>query len=349
MWQLFDYQVSDLEGLLELERSMREDSELADERFIRWQYFDNPAGKAIVKIAKTEGGEVVGQYAAMPMTVKVFDQQIKAALILNVMTKKTYLRQGIFASLIEKTADQCQKEQYQFSYGCPNENSYPGFIKKSGFADLHHIPLLLFPSDLRAIVKRKTNGFLAFFAPNFLFSLDKKATDGNVAEITADDWSMLHAFWEEAKKRYPIMVVRDEAFLKWRYLAAPTREYKLFVYKKENVVLGYIVAAAKKVGGNSYGMILDFLVKGGETKAARQLLYKCFRFFKEKCVQLVTCLMLKHAFEYSILKKCGFFKMPSFLQKHPVALIYLAHHSEYDAGDIKDIQNWFFTMGDYDA
>jgi hypothetical protein len=349
MWQIFDYEDSDLSRIQELERCVLGDTDIADAGFIAWQYFGNPSGPAIVKIAKTEDNEVVGQYAALPMTVKIFDAQIKAALLSNAMTKQTHMRQGIFSRLAEATAEECKRRQCYFSYAYPNENSYLGSVKKNNFAVLHHFPLLIYPSGLRALVKRKIGRTLAFFTPDFLFSLDKKTNAANINEISNDDWPLLKAFWEEVKSRYPIMVVRDEAFLQWRYINAPTRDYKLFVGKKGDVVTGYIVAVVKKANDVNYGMIVDFLVGDGETNAGQELVFKCFELFKEKQVELVTCLMLKHALEYSILRKCGFLRCPPLFGIKPAPLIYRVYHGNHATEQIKDIKNWFFTMGDYDS
>jgi predicted N-acetyltransferase YhbS len=325
------------------------DTEITAAKFIAWQYFDNPSGHAIMKIAKTESNEVVGQCAWLPMTVKVFDNQVKAGAGSNAMTKETHQRQGIFSALVEETCAKAQKEECQLFYAYPNMNSFLGCVAKNDFSILHHIPLLIYPSGLRALVKRKTNGFLAFFAPSFLFRLDKKSNDANVKEMHPDDWPLLKAFWEVVKNKYPIMVVRDEAFLQWRYFAVPAREYKMFVYKKDGAVMGYIVATVKEANDTNYGMIVDFLLRDGETKAGQELVWKCFELFKQKQVQLITCLMLVHTQEYSILRKCGFFKGPAWFGIKPTPLIYRVHHRNQDTEQMKDIKNWFFTMGDYDS
>jgi len=349
MWQAFNYKSSDFDGMLRLTKDFYGDIEISDENFIKWEYFKNPAGEAIIKFAKNEDKEIVGQYVLDTMFVKVFNKQLKATLSLNTLTKKEFLRQGIFETLGKEAFKTCEDEQYAFTYGYPNQNSHPGFIKKLNFIDLHKIPLLIYPCNVKSLVKKKINKTLALFVPNIFFSLNKKTNGMNIIDLKEEDLASLDVFWEEIKDKYSIMVVRNKDFLKWRYMDIPIRKYSIFAYKRDNKIIGYIVAIIKVVDGIKNGMIVDFLIKDNEIEIGKKLIFRCFEMFRQNDVELLGCLMLEHTVEYKILKKCGFIRCPKFLEPQPFPLIYRAHIEEYDTEQMKDINNWFVSMGDYDV
>lgn len=349
MWTAHDYEDSDFTGILNLVDEYYGSVEISNSDYIKWEYFDNPAGEAIIKVAKNEVGEIVGQYILIPVIMRIFGKQIKVTLSLNTLTKTDYLKQGIFTALCKNALITCKNEQYAFTYGYPNKNSYYGFTNKLGFTDLHKIPLLIYPCDIKSLVNKKLSKTLAIFTPNISFGLNKNASDTCIVEINKDNMDLLDIFWDKVKDKYPIMVARDKNFLKWRYIDVPTREYNIYIYTEEADIFGYIITTIRNIDGIKNGLIVDFLIQGNDYDVGKKLIYKAFKLFRQNNAELVGCLMLKHTAEYSVLKKCGFIRTPRFLEPQPFPLIYRGHQEEYTTEQIMDIQNWFVSMGDYDA
>lgn len=349
MWTVCDYSNSDFSGILLLTKEFYGDIEISDENYIKWEYFENPAGEAIIKVAKNETGEIVGQYILISINMRVFGKQLKASLSLNTLTKNEYLRQGIFTTTSENAFNTCKTDGYAFTYGYPNQNSYYGFIDKLNFTDLHKVPLLIYPCDLKSLIKKRVGKVISMFVPNIFFSLKRKVNDSNIIEIKENNIHLLDDFWHVIKNKYPIMVVRDARFIRWRYLDIPIRKYSIYAYVRETKIYGYIITTTKEVEDIQNGMIVDFLVLGDEFEVGRLLIYKCFEMFKKNNVELLGCLMLEHTIEYQILRKCGFLKTPRFIEPQPFPLIYRSHQEEYNTEQMKNIENWFVSMGDYDA
>ena len=349
MWRAFDYESSDFNSMLLLMKDNYGDVEIANKNFIEWEYFKNPSGDAIIKVARNENNDVVGQYILSVMDFKIFEKMVKATLSLNTLTNKNYLRLGIFTMLSEMAFKTCENESIAFTYGFPNQNSYPGFVNKMNFTDLHKVPLLIYPCNARSLVQKKVNRLLAFCMPNFFFSLNKKFDSSKVIEMSKDNLYLVDKFWDDVKDKYPIMAKRNQHFLKWRYFDVPIREYIVFGYIEDNELLGYIVAATKEIDGIQNGMIVDFLTKDNDMKIGKALVLSCYAFFKERKTELLGCLMLEHTTEYRVLRKCGFIRCPKIIEPQPFPLIYRAHQTEYDIDEMKNIGNWFITMGDYDV
>ena len=350
MWKVFNFYNSDFDGLLKLTVEYYGNVEISNDAYLMWQYFSNPSGDAIIKIAKNDAGEIVGQYVLLPMDVKAFDKTIRATLSLNTLTRDDYQGKGIFTALSEMAFSTCQDENYGFTYGYPNQNSYPGFIKKLNFVSLHNVPLLIYPCNLRSLVRKRFSKFLSYFVPNIFFRMSKTSTHAdNVIEISLDKISLLDDFWNRVKPKYNMMISRDKNFLKWRYFDIPTRDYKIFAYEERGAVLGYIVLCLREVDNVKNGMIVDFLVNENSLSAGKCLIDKSFSFFKQNNAELLGCLMLEHTQEYEILRQSGYIKCPKILEPQPFPVIYRAHSEDFNTDEMKNINNWFVTMGDYDA
>ena len=349
MWKAFNYEHADFDGLIKLTKDYYGNIDASEKEFVDWGYFKNPAGNAIIKIAKNENNEVVGQYILTIMRIEVFGKVEKATLSLNTLTNKEYSGQGIFTTLSENAYSTCSAEGYAFTYGYPNQNSYPGFVNKLKFTKIHEVPLLVYPCNLRSLVKKKLSKHFACFVPNLFFKLKTREYSANIIEIKQNDLDLIDAFWEEIKGKYPIILTRDKTYFQWRYFDIPMRKYRVFAYKKDARIMGYIVLTIREIDGVKSGMIIDFLTSDDNVEIGKELVYKCYEVFKQNKTELLGSLMLEHTSEYRILKKCGFIRCPKFLQPQPFPLIYRAHRKEYETKQMTQVNNWFVTMGDYDA
>ncbi len=358
MWQPCEYQPSDLTSMLELARDFYGNDRLANEEFIRWQYFANPAGKALIKLAKDpKSGHLVGQYIIIPTLFQSGEQLVTATLSLNTLTKAAYQGQGIFTGLAKSVYQECVDKGVSFTYGFPNPNSYPGFIKKLNFKDLGQVPLMLRPLNLKSLVKTKMGTLMAtlvsplnpFFRVKTL-NLKDKPSGIHLYELTKDNLLELEPFWVKIKHKYPHMGVRSAAYMKWRYLDIPLREYKLFGAKdlQSDELLGYVVGRCTDVEGISSGMIVDFLVDRAHPQAGHALLSQILAVFQDQNMQLAGTLMLEHCQEYKLLKQHGFFKCPKTFEPQPFPVIYRSHNTD-STTEFPQLNNWFLTMGDYDV
>src|SRR6056297_3232492 len=88
-----------LDELVALARVEYGDSEIANYDYLRWQYLDNPAGKAVVVVARADSGELAGQYVVIPMAFRLEGKAVKGSLSLNTLTHPAYRGQGLFTKM----------------------------------------------------------------------------------------------------------------------------------------------------------------------------------------------------------------------------------------------------------
>lgn len=350
-WKVSEYEDNDLNGMISITKENYGDIEISNEDFLDWQYFNNPAGNALIKLAKSKSNEVVGQYIIIPMKFKVDKDVINSTLSLNTLTRKDYRGKGIFTGLANDIYSQCQEEGIEFTYGFPNPNSYPGFIKKLGFTDLGEIPLMLFPLNIENLVLKKFNiKWLSKISGVFqkLFNISSKKTSEIELKHINNNFEDFNDFWENIKDKYKVIGIRNSEYISWRYNNVPLRNYKVIGAYRNKRLSGYIVLRNTNIEQFKCGMIVDFIIKEGDKESGISLLSEACKIFNNDNMELVGCLMNNSTEEYKLLKNCSFYRCPKFLEPQPFKVIY-RNHLNKENKDLNDINDWFLTMGDYDV
>lgn len=353
MWEPQTYDASRFEDILEMSiENYGTENDICDPAFLKHQYFDNPAGNALIELAiDPNNGTLAGQYVVQPTRIRVFGKDEKCVISLNTLTRKAYRGQKIFVKLAERTYERASKEGYTLVYGAPNRNSYPGFMHRLNFKDIHHFPLYARPLNVRHMVlERMKNNLLATLASPFqIFFPNNGSKSKDIVELTEENLALFDSFWEKIKDKYPIMGIRDAVYIRYRYMNVPRRKYYPFVAVKNGEIVAFAVGRIREVAGFETGMIADFLFAPGYEKEAEELINVLVKRMKDNGASLAACVILESAAETKVLKKCGFYHIPNKLLPQPTPLILRLLTKESNEEKLSDIHNWFFTTGDYDV
>ena len=358
-WGLLDYSEQYLADIILLTKDNYGEIEIANKDYLLWQYVCNPHGQAVISLAKSSlDDKVVGQYIVIPMSVIANGQEVLGSVSLNTLTHSDFRGQGIFTVLAKDAYKKCAERGIDFTYGFPNQNSYPGFVKKLGFEDIGHVPLLIKPLKIKELVKKKIRntitknimiGLGACLSPLFKIK-QSNFNDIEVVKIHRFDNSYSQ-FWSEVKGKYNVMVDRSTKFMNWRYFDIPLRKYQVFVAKNKGNVMGYIITRIQEVEGINNGMIVDFLVADNDIgkRSGLSLISYALKEMNNLDIEMMGCLMLPHTHEFNLLRKSGFLICPKFLEPQPFPVIFKEHISIASKFKLDDLSKWFYTMGDYDA
>lgn len=353
MWEPRTYDSSRFDDMIDMSLEyFGPDNDVCNVDFAKHQYFHNPFGDALIELAVDPENEVLaGQYVVQPKRFRCFGKETPCVLSFNTLTREAYRGQKIFIKLAERTYNRAADEGYAFVYGCPNQNSYPGFMKKLSFKDIHHFPLYARPLNLNHMVKeRKRSGVLAAIATLFQVFFPNNAKDsGGIEALTEKNVSLMDGFWDKIKDKYPIMGVRDAEYIKYRYLNVPRRIYYPYVAIENGQIVAFAVGRIREVAEFETGMIADFLFVPGHEAEAKKLIKVLVKRMKDEGASLAACVILAHTEETKVLKKCGFYHVPDKLLPQPTPLIFRLLDKTKDETKLSDIKNWFFTTGDYDV
>jgi ribosomal protein S18 acetylase RimI-like enzyme/predicted N-acetyltransferase YhbS len=360
-WVPSRYSAEDAQDCLQLLRRTSGDAETASPAYQEWLYQRSPAGPAIATLAReTETGRLIGQVATIPTRVRLSGKERLASLSLDPVIDPAYQNRGVLAGLLKDVCALSAEEGIAFTYGFPDQPSFSTFVNKAGFANTGSVPLLVRPLNPERLAMKTTHSLVPGKAASVARRVWRTPTSAprqeavpglEIRDVDSFDSSFV-LFWDRVQHRFPVMVVRDPAYLNWRFAGAPTRKYTTFVAKSEDEIRGFIVLRAAPLGQFSAGLIVELVVEASaEGRAAGRLLIdKAHSYFEDQDLDVLASLALRHTDEFRLLRSRGFWVAPKFLEPRPFRLVVRCHDEERSASRLAyDLSNWLVTMGDYEA
>lgn len=235
------------------------------EKIFLHQYLEFPGLQASFQYAAMMGNDLIGYYAALPYRYKIGGKTVTSGMVCGVMTSPSYRKKGIFTELGKYAADEQRIDGVSFNMGYPiRKATVPGF-KRMGWDIAFEMPLFIKFLKITSLLRTKKLEFLAFFINPLISaynSLCKKQSNKEYEIKTHTDIADIEGY-DDFQKRWNATVtnslIKDIAFLKWRY-GSPGKNYLFFCAYKADYLVGIISARAiMKEGVPSYG-ILDFMV-----------------------------------------------------------------------------------------
>lgn len=357
MWEVVHYKEVYFSFILHLaEENYGADNDTANGAFIAHEYFENPSGNALIDVAlDTEKNRLGGLYAVVPTVLSINGVSTKCVLSLNTLTHEDYRGQGVFTTLAEHVYQRAFDEAgCQLCYGMPNQNSYPGFMKRLHFSSPGSIPLYVRPLVPSSMVgeytgKKALRTMARPMDPFFRLREARMPPDVRIKQVTHENVAALDTLWETLKTKYPVLGVRNAAFVQYRYLDMPCRSYGVYLAFRGDTPVAFSAGRVTAVSGLRCGMLADFIYAPGEQAAAAALLHCMTHWFYKAGASMAGSLMLQHTQEARLLKRAGFFRCPAFLEPQPFPLIVRDFSPDGRYAVLQTMTNWFFTMGDYDA
>ena len=240
-----------------------------------WQYTENPErepeGPAIW-IAR-EGTDVLGQYASMPVRLFWDGREVRSSWGMDVFLRPQARGKGVGARLFTAWSD-----HVEVALGLGLTPSSYGLFKKLRYHDVGPVPFFQKVMDARAVASRRLGPVLGTIAGPGLglgWSLRhperRRASSVTVEPITSfgPDFD---ALWERARASYAMCVRRAAAYLQWKYVLCPHRQYTLHAARRDGELAGFAVSRQEDYRGLRLGWILDVFADAGDRDAKDALL-----------------------------------------------------------------------------
>jgi GNAT superfamily N-acetyltransferase len=359
-WELVRATEADLAKVHALTRQVYGPDTLAHPDYWRWLTRGNPAGPAYAGVAKAND-EVVGAAMMVPAYAKVGDRQLLAYLSINTVVRADFRRQGISSSLATWALEDSAKIGSDLAFLAPGPNSKDSWRKSSLEVVGPAGPLMLKFLDVGAVlayrgIKSRPIHWLAGAGYKLISPFlrrrwsNRPDPDLTIGEVTSFD-EHFDRFWERVKHKYHILLVRDAAFLQWRYRDVPLKQARcLAATDGQGEIVAYIVFRSANLKGIATGMILDLLIEPSERGrwAGNQLVAQATRQFKKDRLAMGVCIMFEHTDENKVLRDQGYIPCPRSLEPHPLTLLYkLPTDGIVQSEVVKSRDRWFFTLGDW--
>lgn len=321
-----------------------------------WKFFENPYTNMNINTVAEANGKIVGQYANIPLIFKLQQNIIKVVMPVDNVVHPDYRGgfKGIQWGMFELARKMVEKENIALGIGFPNRDAYIIGKRVLKYKDIGKIPVLFRRLNFRAAVRRRFPWLPVFFitviqllcSTGFRLMLNKRTIGirSNVKINAADGFDeRFNLLWDKVKGRYGMICVRGQKYLNWRY-QKPGKDYKIFIANNTEIE-GYIVISIKGGGEFVEGYIVDMMAVNDEVYSL--LIKRALIEFISMHVDYALCWMIPNSTEYNILRENGFIETEAF---QPINAVYLNFDPDnLDESFIKEINNWYITMGDSDV
>ena len=316
----------------------------------RWMHLDNPAGISRIWLAG-DGSKIVSQYPVIREDMKIGEEIIKGAQLVDTMTHPQYRRQGICSTLGKKALTEMEKGEIHLVYCFPTQQVYPLHIK-SGWLDVCAFQVMFKPLNLKNILQKyfvRNRLLLNIFTVGGIIIIralfrSKKVPEEDMLKVRKishfDD--SINEFWNTVSNDYNIIGRRDKKYLNWRYVDAPNADYTIYVAEEGGRICGYVILGCKDVDGLIFGHIYDIIAPTSREDIIQCLIAKAIEYFRDAKVDAISSQMVPNKIYHKALLKNGF--IPRFRSKGR----FIAYNAstKLSKAYLKNPKNWFIQLGD---
>ena len=320
-------------------------NDAADASLLRWhwQYVQNPntppEGPQIW-LAR-EGPTIVGQYATMPVRLTLKGLEVHGSWGMDVMVAPERQRQGI-GEVLFRTWDQ----SVGASLGLGLSVSSHRLFKKMNWPEAGPVPCLIKPLTRRAL--RRPNWPMpvnrlvgAVTWPCIRIISRTKPLRAQIEPIRHFDQRFTE-LWARFAPSFGLAVIRDAAYLNWKYIEPPHVRYSVVALKRDETIGGYAVYRHLQEARGRVTILVDFLADPSDEEGFGTLLRWVDREARAADSDKIRTFAM-HAGYRKLLRRSGYFGVKSTLEFTVKVNAVPVPSGFYDQTD-----DWHVTLGDSD-
>jgi GNAT superfamily N-acetyltransferase len=316
----------------------------ASRRRWHWQYVENPATPADgpeIWVAR-EGGQVLGQYASMPVHLWWGGREVRSSWGMDVFLRAEARGRGLGARLFTAWSD-----HVDVALGLGLTPSSYGLFQKLGYRDVGPVPFFQKVLDPRAVAARWVGPSLGAAAGPILglaletLHPEAPSAGGRVEVQTVTGFGAGYdRLWERARGSYAMCVRRDAAYLEWKYARCPHRRYALREARREGELVGFAVSRDEDYRGLRLGWIVDVFAEADDHEAKDSLIGAVLDSFRQARVARAQAFAMNAPLQQD-LERRGFGRGPSPMQ-------FCVRARVPSEGVFEDLGRWHVVFGDSD-
>ena len=327
--------------------------EIYNQTYWDWQYKQLPTGKSFV-YAAWDGDKIIGYYHVPVYRFIENGEEKLIGNIQDVAVNPTYRGVGLFRRLAEFANEDLNRSEIALIYTFPNDKSIRTFLKYNKFSTVCAVPTYLRPvnsggiigSKVKLLGLEKVAGWFADGLVN-LFSKTIRIEGAKIERIT-EITDEVEAVFVEYSKSFRNHLLRDKAWLDWRYLKSARGNHHILGIREGSHLTAVVVLKEDEMLGNPALLIMDLAFVSGKENS---LLYLIDQVHKQPDLTRTEFNLLfisGIAPSLASFKKIGFYQIPEKI--NPRVLNLLARSaSSLDEKPLLREQNWLLTLGDWDV
>ncbi len=315
----------------------------------RWRLKTRPSSVETVFVA-TDGDKLIGQHAGISHRYHTPLGELEAIHCMGVMTDGDYRGQKLLLRGGQLAYETWASAQVPFVIGAPNP-MWGKTAHKLGWRPFHPLVSLIRPLRLDHMLKERLDLPTDLpFAPlaglhNRLMSRLVRGESGIELEpITVAD-SRFDELWLRVKRDFSLSLVRDAAWVNWRFLQAPKRlGYQVLAAKRRGALLGYAAYRLAEFEDGLYTFITELVTPRDEPAAARALVEQIARTAAAQGVIKLQAPVLQRSYQDYLFRRLGFW-----YPRDTLMIQFVQLHDDAKSICGSDPTQWLMTGGDFDV
>ena len=366
-WKItyFDFSKDDLDDLLSLFKEQYGSVDPSNPEYFKWYCLENPAGKALIPIViDPETTKIIGEWWGIPTQTKYPNGEMLGSVGMNVVIARKYRGMKVIDVLAVPLLEQNTERGINFSINFPNKRMAKVFKLVPSLKDWFSVGMLgmyalpLDPAILdntrmskNPIILSVVKIIASLIFPILFFhrKTNKVGKNIQILEISTFD-EKFDQFWKKVKDKYPFWFKRDASFLTWRYKENPLRKYAALVAMENDEMIGYIILRTGMIKKFSLGAIVDLVVEptARGDLAAQKLVHEAILRFRKEKLSVSVFINRPGTQEEKAIKHQGYRLLPGALSPEQVEMYIRFFPNAIPIDLMKDINNWYITLGDFD-
>jgi hypothetical protein len=324
-----------------------------------WRHDQNPAGRAIIAVVRDGRDEVVGFIWVVPLRIRVKGRDYPAAIGTNLVIGPENRNTFVYTKLIRRFKQIFSDNGIPLHFSFVSEKTYQRQLRQTPQA-VSTIPLFVKPLNLESLAQtyftQKWKGLIVDRAGRvmspLLFRQRPPVSCENITIQVVDQFAPdFDEFWLKVRDRNPVMVIRDRAFLAWRFAGVSGRRYHILVARARNEMLGYAVLRCSIIRGVRTGLVMDLLASKSTLSeiAGACLLAEAEAYFRAEGMALAAGLMAPLAAESRIMSQAGYRSLPTAVAPRVFRFAFFVHSTDETDLISLSAREWFVTLADYES
>jgi hypothetical protein len=246
------------------------------EEHYRWKLRQPPTPVENVWLA-VEGDTPIFHYAGIPTRFRLPGGEALAMVSVDTMTAPEFQRRGLLSAVGRTVYDTWRAAGVAFVLGLPNERwgSRAGALGWEPLFDLKWLARPLRPESILA--RRLRMPLLARLTPigaawNALWRLRQRRDPAVRVRPVERAGAEFDQLWRRCGMDTAVSVVRDAAWVNWRYLDAPTFDYQVLLAERDGHPVGYTAYRVEAHAAGAAGFVAELFAAPADGPARRMLI-----------------------------------------------------------------------------
>lgn len=313
----------------------------------RWKLKHLPSPVENVGLAVTEDDRPVFQIGGIPCRFSLPGREATVMVAVDAMTAPPYRRRGLLARVGQHTWEQWRSAGIPLVLGLPNEQYNRAVLQ---WQPLFPLAWMIRPLRPERLLARRLK-LSALSGAGILGTLWNGVWDGwnrGSARVAVRELEQagpeIDRLWRNVCGAFDFSMIRDRAWLNWRYFAAPHYQYRVVLAEREEQPVGYAVYRLEQGTGRRFAFIPEVFHDPGDGEGLLALISEVLRRVRAEGAEAAVTLAVPNTVLHRAFRRAGFlFSWGSFSVECA-----LFDHS-LTMGLLRRPEAWHITGGDFDV